>query len=229
MGPEATMLLQQKLIDATPARDDSDHIPLLIDMNPQVPSRIAHLLEGTGEDPGPTLAAMAARLESAGACALAMPCNTAHHFARAITDAVRIPLLNMVELAADHAANTLATGGRVGMLASPAVQKTQLFDRALEARGLSAEWPVDDTAMLAAIRTIKQYGEHPDASATVLAASKELASRGADFQLVACSEFSIVAHSVAPSVSTTDTLDILTRAIIDVSRGDGSDASQSVR
>ena len=41
MGPEATILLQQKLIAAVPASDDADHVPLLIDMNPQVPSRIA--------------------------------------------------------------------------------------------------------------------------------------------------------------------------------------------
>ena len=33
MGPEATILLQRKLLDAVLAQDDSDHISLLIDMN----------------------------------------------------------------------------------------------------------------------------------------------------------------------------------------------------
>ena len=56
MGPEATILLQQKVLAAVQARDDADHIPLLIDMNPQVPSRIAHLIDGDGPDPGPVLA-----------------------------------------------------------------------------------------------------------------------------------------------------------------------------
>ncbi|MGB4909635.1 MAG: aspartate racemase, partial [Tabrizicola sp.] len=50
MGPQATLLLMQKLIDAVPAADDADHIPLLVDQNPQVPSRIRRLIEGTGED-----------------------------------------------------------------------------------------------------------------------------------------------------------------------------------
>jgi aspartate racemase len=103
LGPEATMLLQRKVMDAVPGRDDRDHIPLLIDMNPQVPSRIAHLIEGTGEDPSPTLVAMARRLENAGCFALAMPCNTAHYYVGAITGAVKIPLLNMIDLAAEHA------------------------------------------------------------------------------------------------------------------------------
>ena len=67
MGPQATVLLMERLIAATPATDDADHIPLIVDQNPQVPSRIRHLIEGTGEDPAPTLAAMAGRLAAAGA------------------------------------------------------------------------------------------------------------------------------------------------------------------
>ena len=214
MGPEATVLLQQKLIAAVPARDDSDHIPLLIDMNPQVPSRIAHLIEGTGEDPGPTLAAMARRLETAGAAALAMPCNTAHHYADAITDAVSIPLLNMVELAASHAAELLGPTGRVGMLASPAVRRTGLFDKALQTHGLSALWPDDEAPLLAAIRNIKVNGPTAATRATLAEASATLAVMGADLQFVACSEFSLIADSVAEGVHAIDTVDVLTDAIV---------------
>ncbi|PTX61342.1 aspartate/glutamate racemase family protein [Sulfitobacter mediterraneus] len=214
MGPEATILLQRKLVEAVPARDDCDHIPLLIDMNPQVPSRIAHLIEGTGADPGPTLAAMARRLQTVGAVALAMPCNTAHHYAEAITAAVDIPLLNMVELAADHAAETLGSGGCVGMLASPAVRGTRLFETAFEARGLSVIWPKEDDAMLAAIRAIKVEGPTTAVRQTLRAASEELAAAGGMLQFVACSEFSLIADSVAPNVSAVDTIDLLAREII---------------
>ena len=105
MGPEATILLMQRIMAATPApegraRDDADHIPLLVDNNTAVPSRIRHLIEGTGEDPGPVLAAMARRLETAGAHALAMPCNTAHSYAAAVRGAAKIPFLDMVALTA---------------------------------------------------------------------------------------------------------------------------------
>ena len=163
MGPEATILLQRKLVEAVPVSDDRDHIPLLIDMNPQVPSRIDHLIEWKGEDPGPTLAAMARRLQGAGAAALAMPCNTAHHYADAITDAVTVPLLNMVKLAADHAVSELGAGGCVGVLASPAVRRTRLFETALQARGLSIVWPTDSDRLLTAIRRIKVDGPSDDA------------------------------------------------------------------
>jgi len=218
MGPEATILLQRKLLESVPARDDGDHVPLLIDMNPQVPSRITHLIEGTGKDPGPVLAAMARRLHVAGAVALAMPCNTAHHYAGAISGAVDIPLLNMVELAADHAAETLGSGGCVGILASPAIRRTRLFSKALEARGLKALWPRNEDPMLDAIRAIKADGPCTTARDVLLSASVELASAGAGLQFIACSEFSIIADSVAPDIRVVDTIDLLASAIVAFSR-----------
>ncbi|WP_254683733.1 aspartate/glutamate racemase family protein [Ruegeria sp. AD91A] len=218
MGPEATILLQRKLVEAVPVRDDRDHIPLLIDMNTQVPSRIAHLIEGSGEDPGPTLAAMARRLQDAGAVALAMPCNTAHHYAKAVTDAVTVPLLNIVDLAADHALRELGAGGCVGMLASPAVRRTCLFDTALQARGLSPVWPADDDMMLAAIREIKVNGPSDKARETLRASSKALVKAGADLQLIACSEFSLIADIVADDAKALDTVDLLVRAIVGFSQ-----------
>ncbi|WP_282119238.1 aspartate/glutamate racemase family protein [Ruegeria atlantica] len=218
MGPEATILLQRKLVEAVPVSDDRDHIPLLIDMNPQVPSRIDHLIEGKGEDPGPTLAAMARRLQGAGAAALAMPCNTAHHYADAITDAVTVPLLNMVKLAADHAVSELGAGGCVGVLASPAVRRTRLFETALQARGLSIVWPTDSDRLLTAIRRIKVDGPSDDARETLRTASIALAKAGADLQLVACSEFSLIADGVADEVKAADTIDLLVHAIIEFSQ-----------
>ncbi|GAA6194383.1 amino acid racemase [Phaeobacter sp. NW0010-22] len=217
MGPEATILLQRKLVEAVSAQDDRDHIPLLIDMNTQVPSRIDHLINGKGKDPGPTLAAMARRLQDANAFALAMPCNTAHHYAKAITDAVEIPLLNMVELAADHAAHTIGSGGRVGMLASPAVRYTRLFENALAKRGMSVVWPAGDDPILTAIQKIKRVGPCVEARVALQAASDELVAAGADLQFVACSEFSLITDSVSAEVVAIDTLDLLVRAIISFS------------
>lgn len=214
MGPEATILLQQKLVEAVPARDDADHIPLLIDMNPQVPARIAHLIDGTGTDPGPTLATMARRLEQAGARALAMPCNTAHHYTAAITDAVTIPFLSMIDLAATHALAAVGRGGTIGLLASPATRHIRLFETAMEAHNISVLWPEDDPAMLTAIRAIKA-GDTGAAPRTALRhASDALATKGSALQLVACSEFSMIADAISPTAKSVDTLDLLVAAMV---------------
>ena len=62
MGPEATVLLMQKVIDRRAGGGDAGHVPLLVHQNPQVPSRIAALIDGTGESPAPVLADMARAL-----------------------------------------------------------------------------------------------------------------------------------------------------------------------
>lgn len=209
MGPEATILLQQRLLATVQAADDADHLPLLIDMNPQVPSRIAHLIEGAGVDPSPVLAQMARRLEGAGATALAMPCNTAHHYAPQIEAAVSIPLLNMVDLSVARAAR----GAAIGILASPAVKIAGVFDPALEKAGLAAIWPDDMDRMLGAIRDIKANGPTPNAHRILSDAASELARKGAAQIFIACSEFSLLAPTLSATVPMLDTIDILAGAI----------------
>lgn len=209
MGPEATILMQQRLLRAIPAEDDSDHIPLLIDMNPQVPSRIAHLIEGTGGDPAPVLAQMARRLETGGAGALAMPCNTAHSYAASITAAVKIPLLNMVSLSAERAGP-----GKVGLLASPATRVTGVFDRALSETGAIPVWLADDAPLLHAIRIIKANGATVEARNILRAASEELLANGANTQLIGCSEFSLIAEATSAEARVIDTLDVLVDAVV---------------
>jgi aspartate racemase len=221
MGPQATILLMQKVIDAVPATDDADHVPLLVDQNPQVPSRIRRLIEGTGEDPGPVLVGMAQRLVAGGAEALAMPCNTAHHYAPAIRTAVSVPFLDMVDLSVSRAALLAGVDGRVGILASPAVRKIALFDAALAKVGVRAQYPEDEAALLAAIRRIKADGPGPEARAILRAASAELLQKGAVVQMIACTEFSLLPDAVAPGVQAFDTLDVLAEAVKDFARADG--------
>ena len=96
MGPEATVDLMRRVIAATPARDDCDHLHMIVDCNPDVPSRIAALVEGTGENPAPELARMAQRLETAGAGMLAIACNTAHAYADDIRAAVSVRLATVI-------------------------------------------------------------------------------------------------------------------------------------
>lgn len=214
MGPEATILFQQRLLDAVPAEDDCDHVPLIIDMNPQVPSRIAHLVEGTGGDPAPVLAQMARRLQAAGAEALAMPCNTAHSYAASITAAVDVPLLNMVTLSAERAGP-----GKIGILASPATRITGVFDAALDKVGATPVWPEDDAPLLHAVRIIKANGATLEAREALRAASEDLLAAGAEAQVIGCSEFSLIAEATSADAHVIDTLDVLVSAVLAFSTG----------
>jgi aspartate racemase len=213
MGPEATILIMQKILAGVAAQDDSDHIPLIVDQNTRIPSRIKHLLEGGTVDPAPALADMAQRLVSGGAELLAMPCNTAHHYADAIRAAVTVPMLDMIALSCAHAAS-LSSNGLVGVLGSPAVRKVGLFDEPLKRHGLTALYAKDESATLSAIRQLKSQGAQPEARAILKAASEELVTRGAIVQMIACTEFSLIPEAVSPRANAFDTLDQLVREIL---------------
>ncbi len=218
MGPEATVLFMLRVIAATPAEDDCDHVPMLVDNNPQVPSRIGALIEGGGDDPAPVLAAMARGLEAAGAEALVMPCNTAHNYTDAIRTAVSIPFLSMVELAAQDVGRTVEPGARIGVLASPAVKATGIYDCALSALPVDVIYPQDQDAMLRAIRMLKTSASSDAAWEAVLLGARDVTARGAQWLLVGCSEFSLISERLARLYPTIDSIDVLVSHTINFAR-----------
>ncbi|MCV2871180.1 amino acid racemase [Defluviimonas sp. WL0050] len=214
MGPDATVLLMQKVIAARPAADDADHIPLIVHQNPQVPSRIKALIEGTGENPGPVLAAMARDLERAGAEALAMPCNTAHAYAPDVKAATGLPFLDMIEAtAADLSAKGVR---RVGMLASPAVRIAGVFGPTFAAKGLEPVWSDDEDALLAVIRAVKAGRKGAAETAGLERLARGFIDRqNCDHLAVACTELSILMPGLPADLPLTDTLDCLVTRVVE--------------
>jgi len=217
MGPEATVLLMQRVLAAVPARDDADHVPLIVHQNPQVPSRIGALIDGTGADPAPVLASMARDLQAAGAQALAMPCNTAHHYAPALATESDLPFLDMLDLSA---ARLSAQGARrIGMLASPATRITGVFDAVFTRHGLSPVWAAQEDGLLDIIRAVKAGQGAEDGPGAALAREAAcLTAQGADHLLVACTELSLLTAALPKDVPWTDSLDCLVAAITNFAR-----------
>ncbi|WP_103334891.1 aspartate/glutamate racemase family protein [Pseudotabrizicola formosa] len=211
MGPEATILLMQRLLRAVPARDDADHIPLIVHQNPAVPSRIVRLIHGRGDDPGPVLAAMARDLLAAGAQALAMPCNTAHAYAPHILAATPLPFLDMRQ-----ATVAALPPGRVGMLASPALRRTGAFDDAFKTAGIEPVWPESDAPLLALIQRVKAGESGPGAQAEFAQLAQQMAEES-DHLLVACTELSLLSAGIESAF--TDSLDCLVAEILRFSQG----------
>ena len=217
MGPEATIYFMQQVVDAVQARDDSDHIPLMVDNNTQVPSRIKAILEGGTDDPGPVLAQMAKGLVEAGAEALVMPCNTAHYYADQVASATDTPFLNMVDMSCNEAAG-LAPGGKVGLLGSPALQQVGVFEAALSTAGLSPVYAAEQGRALATIRSIKAQGPSEFAAHTLSDICSQMVADGADVICICCTEFSLLAGEIDAKVPMFDALQVLVSAAVEYSR-----------
>jgi aspartate racemase len=210
MGPEATLDLMRRVLAKTPARGDADHIHLIVESNPKIPSRIAHLIEGTGPDPTPELIRIAINLQRAGAEALAIPCNTAHAYADSIRSAVSIPLLNMVQLTVDQIASSRRIA-RVGLLASSAVLATELYAKAFASHDIAVVHPARQGEVMSLIKGVKCGETGVEAQTELARIAIDLANQ-ADVLLVGCSELSVIAAGItAPFV---DSLDVQAQAIV---------------
>jgi aspartate racemase len=221
MGPEATADFLTRIVRATPARDDCDHIRVLIDNNPKVPSRIARLLEGGSEDPLPVLVAMARGLEKQGADFLTIPCNTAHYYLPDIARAVDIPVLDMVSLAIAKLAALSPRPQRVGMLALPAVRNVGLYSAGLTRAGMTALFPdpAGEQTVLGIIRAVKAGAVTHALRDDYAAVACALAENGAEALLIACTELSVLGNPDRSGRPAVDALDALVEATISTARG----------
>ena len=119
MGPVATSDFFRKLIAAVPARDDDDHVPVVIHSVPQLPLRPAAILEGA-TSPLPDLLKARDRLLGAGAQALAMPCNTAHYWHAELAADCPVPFLHIADAVGEELVAIGAAGQDVGIIATRA-------------------------------------------------------------------------------------------------------------
>lgn len=216
MGPEATVDLQQRVIRATPAKDDADHIRMIVDNNPQIPSRIKALIEGSGESPVPCLQEMARKLAAYGADFLAIPCNTAHTYFEEIQSAVPIPVLHMIDLTVGKVLAANPALKCLGVLASQAVILNELYPRAFRRHGLQILYPAPEIEerLMEAIRTVKTGRYGPKEQGTLRQAADDLMAQGAEGLIVACTELSLLAEALDPAVPLMDTAQVLAEEIV---------------
>lgn len=134
LGPEASLDFYRQVIELTPATRDQDHLHLIIDSNPRLPNR-NEALAGRGPSPGPALAAMARRLETAGADFVVMTSNTTHAFVPEFLPVLGVPFVSLLEEAADAVARVAPDARRVGVMATSGGVAADIFGPPLAARG----------------------------------------------------------------------------------------------
>ena len=198
MGPLATADFFAKVIAATKAARDEDHVPLLIQSDPRIPGRPAAILRG-GPSPLPALLAGRDRLIAAGAIALAMPCNTAHVWLSELRQDCPVPFLSIVDASCDEAAARAKPGAAIGIIGTEATLKSRLFDSELARRGFVPLLPSNDELrnwVLPAIEQVKA-GRAAEAGQQVERAVQALFDRGAQVVVLACTEMPLALDAMA--------------------------------
>ncbi len=197
MGPLATADFFAKVLAATPAQGDADHVPLLILSDPRIPPRPPAIL-ADGESPLPALRAARDRLLHAGATALAMPCNTAHFWYDALAADCPVPFLSIVDAACGEVGAVAVPGDRIAIVATRATLAAKLFDARLAAIGCVPVLPADsmlDHEILPAINLVK--GGDLQAGGEIFSrVVRTLLDDGARVVLLACTEVPLALDAV---------------------------------
>lgn len=189
MGPVATVDFFHKVIVESQASCDEDHVPLLIQSDPRIPPRPAAILHGA-ESPLAVLMAGRDRLITAGARALAMPCNTAHFWFNDLAKDCPVPFLSIVDACCQELPGKAAPGAQVGVIGTRATLAAKLFETPLSNLGYTALQPLEQEMaewVLPGIELVKA-GRTAEGGHLIEQAVGQLLARGASVVILACTE-----------------------------------------
>ena len=215
MGPAATVDLFGRITAMTRAERDSDHIRVIIDSNSAIPDRTAAILRG-GADPVPEMVSALRHLESCGVGCVILPCNTAHYFLPRLQETTRVPILNMLQIAAERCA-ALFPGKKAAVLATSGTLSTGLYEAALQRCGVPCLIPDEreqETLMYLIYDVVKASRPIPPEREKWRALLDTLRQRGAEVFILGCTELPILASELAVEGPFLDPTAELARAAI---------------
>ena len=144
MGPKATAVFFDKIIDRTVADHDQEHIDMIILNHATIPDWTNVIASG---DSRPFLNAITkdfALLEHAGVANIAIPCNTSHYFYNEMQAMTSIPIINMVDETLSNIHAQYGSGCRVGILATNGTINTGVYAKGCENYSMQLVEPKDE-------------------------------------------------------------------------------------
>lgn len=223
MGPLATADFLRKLVEATPARVDQEHVPVVVSSIPQVPDRTA-AYRGEGASPLPAMIDSGRRLLAAGAELLVMPCNTAHLWFDELRDALDVPMLHLVDAALDEVSGAIGPPCRIGLLCTDATLASGLYPNraARSGRRQEVQWVLPTAGemlgrVMPGVEAVKA-GDLHRGRALLKDAAAALAARGARGIVLGCTEIPLVLGAGEAEVPVIDATAALARRAVEWSR-----------
>ncbi|HEX5687639.1 MAG TPA: amino acid racemase [Ideonella sp.] len=212
MGPLATIDFMHKMLLATPAATDQEHVPVVVSSIPQVPDR-NQAFRGDGESPLAALVASGRRLAGAGAQMVVMPCNTAHLWFDELQQALELPMLHLVDAALHDAVALAGPSARIGLLATDASLASGLYLNRRPQGAPAVQWLLPTARemldwVMPGIAAVKA-GDLPGGADRLLAAALALKQRGASALVLGCTEIPLVldaANAPLPVIDATAAL-----------------------
>lgn len=195
MGPHATAAFFQTLLKLTPARKDWDHLRVIIDNNPHIPSRSRHLIYGE-PSPVPRMLESCRKLESYPVDIIVLPCNSASIHVAQLQAELAVPLLNIIEIAAAAVRVHYPQARRIAALGGRVTYATRSYEPFLRGHGMELVDHGEDTQreveqLIEALKLGVVDDQIAQAVTDILGRLRR--DQGIDAVVLACTEFGCLA------------------------------------
>jgi len=219
MGPAATLDLFYKILKATPAKRDQDHIHIIIDNFPQIPDRTAFLL-GKGANPLPYILKSVRTLERANVDVLCMPCNTAHYFVEDIRKATPLPFISIIESTLNEIKSSFEDSKNIGLLATDGTIIGRVYHNIFEVEGYKIITPLEEKQheVMKIVYSIKA-GKMEENVQTFEEIIEHMKFLGSELVILGCTELPILLKYFEPSLPVIDATSCLAKEIVKFATG----------
>ncbi len=216
VGPQSTDFIYEKIIEFSQkdynARDNSDYPRLSIESVP-VPDFISN--KDNIEAAKKMLMDASSSLTNGGATRLCIGSNTVHILLEELQKNTSVPFISMIELVA----NECEKNGfkKVGVLGTPVLVNSNLYQDALQKRGIDPVLPTDQQlgTVETIIRNVIAGKSNDESKSAYIEVLNDLFSRGADAIILGCTELPLAVNYEALGNRTLNSDEILARGIVD--------------
>lgn len=211
MGPKATSLLFQLIVENTRASCDQKHISVFVANKTNIPDRSAYLLGYSAQSPLPALLEGVKDLEAVGAKNLLMPCNTTHYFYDEIAASTKMRCINMVERTLCYISRS-SYHKKVVILGTLGTVQTRVYEK-YNAYDLSVLYPTPEECetihdIIYRVKTAKQSDQ--ELADELLPVMQAIEEREKEVTFVlACTELSCFGKMLSVKSNIVDAMDLL--------------------
>lgn len=231
MGPKATSVFFDKIIENTDAQKDQEHLNIIILNHATLPDRTDAILNHKEESFLKAIKRDIKLLELAEVSNIAIPCNTSHYFydkMKAMTD---INIINMVEETIKVIVEKYGSNTKVGIMATNGTIRSDVYKKVGEQFGLELHYP--EEAIQAQIMDIiynkVKSNIHVDGKEIEDLVLHFVEKEGCSCVILACTELSVIKLTDKAAKYCVDAMEVLVRKSIELSgKREKNDIHQSL-
>lgn len=211
LGPMATAYFMELIIDMTKAEKDQDHLEMIIYNCPTIPDRTAYILGESQDSPLPKIIELGKRLKEQQVTCIAIPCITAHYFHQEIEDAVELKVIHGIRETAHMLKE--ANVQRVGIMATDGTVQSGIFQKELEALGITPILPREDMQkkVMSLIYEDIKKGKQPDLDSFFAVKNYLTEQEHAQAIVLGCTELSVIKRDYDLGVGVLDAMEVLVK------------------